>query len=551
MAEPYSTLLDPTRSLDNVLNLGYNPEALGVLSGAPVRWGNQPSGISGGARDSGEHNILSIQNTLETAADPGLWENLKGYFRVPWRRDRIIPTAEDNLNMARMLGIPGTSEYGGSIAEQSARQILPVMEGMINRPGGYLDQPKISPALQDTARPGYMQQGAHPWSTLLGALYGEEIGTTPHLGGVVWEKDDEGAWTGRPPERFLDYLGDTPEERVQEQRDMLALQREISGYVPPEPLGRIFRGDTGVGTDLQFTPEEAMTSNISNALMSAAQGIDVQPELQAIVDMSYVDPVLNDEEMFFEKYLDPTRQEAIDITSQVDSFTMPKTLPVTETEMALNVRNALQDSIYNRDVQPELQAIAELQKESLRNATREYRPGDDPSWRFQQYLDPTSQEVMDITTQEESFSAIQEADQQRMEREAKQEAARQEQVRADNQRRANEAKKEQDRARENRQAQKKQAAKARDIAAKSKAADDRKAAARAQARADDAAKKERQATIQRQEDQRRREATERAAAEKKKVDALLKKQMADMMKSMEEARRRRYTGGTGGALMWT
>ena len=468
MAEPYSTVLDPTRSLDNVLNLGYNPEALGVLSGAPVRWGNQPSGISGGARDSGEHNILSIQNTLETAADPGLWENLKGYFRVPWIRDRIIPTAEYNLNMARMLGIPGTSEYGGSIAEQSARQILPVMEGMINRPGGYLDQPKISPALQDTARPGYMQQGAHPWSTLLGALYGEEIGTTPHLGGVVWEKDDEGAWTGRPPERFLDYLGDTPEERVQEQRDMLALQREISGYVPPEPLGRIFRGDTGVGTDLQFTPEEAMTSNISNALMSAAQGIDVQPELQAIVDMSYVDPVLNDEEMFFEKYLDPTRQEAIDITSQV-----------------------------------------------------------------------------------ESFSAIQEADQQRMEREAKQEAARQEQVRADNQRRANEAKKEQDRARENRQAQEKQAAKARDIAAKSKAADDRKAAARAQARADDAAKKERQATIQRQEDQRRREATERAAAEKKKVDALLKKQMADMMKSMEETRRRRYTGGTGGALMWT
>ena len=150
MAEPYSTVLDPTRSLDNVLRLGYNPEALGVLSGAPIRWGNQPSGISGGARDSGEHNILSIQNTLETAADPGPWETLKGYLRVPGTGDRIIPTAEDNLNMARMLGIPGTSDYGGGIAQQSARQILPVMEEMINRRRGYLNQPKTSPALQDT-----------------------------------------------------------------------------------------------------------------------------------------------------------------------------------------------------------------------------------------------------------------------------------------------------------------------------------------------------------------------------------------------------------------
>ena len=83
MAEPYSTVFDPTRSLDNVLKLGYNPEALGVLSGAPIRWGNQPSGVSGGARDSGEYNILSIQNTLETAADPGIWDSLKDYFRVP------------------------------------------------------------------------------------------------------------------------------------------------------------------------------------------------------------------------------------------------------------------------------------------------------------------------------------------------------------------------------------------------------------------------------------------------------------------------------------
>ena len=139
MAEPYSTVFDPTRDLDNVLRLGYDTEALGVLSGAPIRWGKQPSGISGGARDSGERNILKIQNILETAADPGPWDTLKGYLRVPGTGDRIIPTAEDRLNMARMnLAMPGTPGYGQSgIEQQSARQILPVMEEMINQPGGY------------------------------------------------------------------------------------------------------------------------------------------------------------------------------------------------------------------------------------------------------------------------------------------------------------------------------------------------------------------------------------------------------------------------------
>ena len=152
----------------------------------------------------------------------------------------------------------------------------------------------------------------------MGALYGEEIGTTPHLGGVVWKKDSEGIWRGTAPERFQDYPGDTAEERVQEQRDALALQRVMTGYVPDEPLAQVFRGDTGVGTDIPSTPEEAMTSNVSNALIDAAYGRDVQPELQAITKLVELDPSFN-----FEKYLDPTSQETMDITSQVDSFSEP------------------------------------------------------------------------------------------------------------------------------------------------------------------------------------------------------------------------------------
>ena len=389
-----------------------------------------PSGKYVQGYDVGAGPFAQVEQELLDRQDK---RQRQGYLNVPSeyytgaeiKRYGDLGTLEETINAPRIDIYPDDrTVFSGGV-----KQVIEPSRGITETPIAETIQPNVE----------YMEQGAHPWSALLGALYGEEIGTTPHLGGVVWERGDEGAWTGRPPERFLDYPGDTPEERVQEQRDMLALQREMTGYVPPERLGQIFRGDTGVGTDLQFTPEEAMTSNISNALMSAAQGGDVQPELQAIVDMSYADPVLNDEEMFFEKYLDPTRQEAIDITSQV-----------------------------------------------------------------------------------ESFSALQEADQQRMEREAAQEradnkrradeeAARQEQVREDNQRRAEEAREAQDRARENKERQEAQAARVRAIAERSKAADDRKAAARAQRAADRAAQRERQATIQRQEDNRRRQATERAA----------------------------------------
>ena len=338
---------------------------------------------------------------------------------------------------------------------------------------GYLGQFPSSPALQDTTQAGYMQQGAHPWSALLGALYGEEIGTTPHLGGVVWERGDEGAWTGRPPERFLDYPGDTPEERVQEQRDMLALQREMTGYVPPTPLSQIFRGDTGVGTDLQFTPEEAMTSNISNALIDYAYDRDVQPELQAITQLAEVDPTFN----------------------------------------------------------------------------------------FEKYLDPASQEVMDITTQEESFSAIQEADQQRMERESRAAEASARQDRERQEKAAADARKAEESARRSQQEHEARANRIRKEASardRQIQEDDRKAIARANADAERARNKERE------EAAKRRQAVEAARlnklaeaarkqqeAEQKRMDDLLAKQMEDMMRSMEEARRRRYTGGTGGALMWT
>jgi len=253
--------------------------------------------------------------------------------------------------------------------------------------------------------------------------------THPYIGGAIGtspvRKIDTGEGTAYTfPEPYLDYPGDTSEERLQEHITSIAIQNAITGG--GQPLTNIFQGDTGVGTDLQFTPEEAMTSNISNALI---------------------------------------------------------------------------DYVYDRDVQPELQAIAELTEV-------------DPTFNFEKYLDPTSQEVMDITSQVESFSALQEADQQRMERENR---AAEAQVRADNQRRADEAREAQDRARENRERQEAQAERARAIAEKSKAADDRKSAARAQARADAAAKRERQATIQRQEDNRRRQATKRAAAAQRRA----------------------------------
>ena len=217
--------------------------------------------------------------------------------------------------------------------------------------------------------------------------------------------------------------------------------KELIPDITPERFDD-FVTEAVLGIDI---PEPPMESQVKQALTDYGRGEDAG-ELQAIAEMTYVDPVLNDEEMFFEKYLDPTRQEAIDITSQV-----------------------------------------------------------------------------------ESFSAIQEADQQRMEREAVQEradnkrradaaAARQEQVRADNQRRAEESREAQDRARENRERQEAQAERARAEAERTQAADDRKSAARAQARADAAAQRERQATIQRQEDNRRRQATERAAANQRRAE---------------------------------
>jgi len=73
-----------------------------------------------------------------------------------------------------------------------------------------------------------------------------------------------------------------------------------------ENLGRLHREAQQAGP---------MESQVSQALSDYAFGRDVQPELQAIAELSEVDPTFN-----FEKYLDPTSQEIMDITSQVDSF---------------------------------------------------------------------------------------------------------------------------------------------------------------------------------------------------------------------------------------
>jgi len=73
-----------------------------------------------------------------------------------------------------------------------------------------------------------------------------------------------------------------------------------------ENLGRLHREAQQAGP---------MESQVSQALSDYAFGRDVQPELQAITQLAEVDPTFN-----FEKYLDPTSQEIMDITSQVDSF---------------------------------------------------------------------------------------------------------------------------------------------------------------------------------------------------------------------------------------
>ena len=613
MAEPYSTLLDPTRSLDNVLNLGYNPEALGVLSGAPIRWGNQPSGISGGARDSGEHNILSIQNTLETAADPGLWDSLKDYFRIPWTGDRIIPTAEDNLNMARMLGIPGTPDYGGGIAEQSAKQILPVMEGMTNQEpepeggmwnsirdffiqpaGAQSDVPDEDlfwvPPLKGKPvyPPGFRQETidilednpgldsdmvrhyvrgkeiGEKWGPTLGSIGGyakeavdwmwpgsragfslddllaSEAGikgksvqealdagvfkhTEPGITGYgqgLWDDVSRKAETLgidlSPAERLKGFV-DSPFRMQHEARGPSGPSRQRGGYIGVTPLPRgigwrspasslISHADSGVGV------EEIPTT------------VDVMPVISPRADFRSNMPVYDSPAVSFSRatpqvfYTDsgpmPT-QEQIDIS--VENLGRLHREAQQAGPMESQVSQALSDYAFGRDVQPELQAIAELTDV-------------DPTFNFEKYLDPASQEIMDITSQVDSFanipeapwtppapvipdivvpppardepepqvedfSAIQEADRSRQERERKAEV-------------------------------KKAASAARKKEAK-READTKKKAAEQRAKLDSASKKALEAHMKWMETQSKRVAKE------------------------EKKRAKRYAGGTGGALMWT
>ena len=130
MANEYSTLIDPVRSPDNIVHQGYTSEALERALRGEVEFG--PPNM----RDYGEHNVFHIQNLLETAANPGPWDTLKANLTVPGTETRIFPTAEDQLNMARMsLAMPGTPEYGkATIEQQSAKQLLPVLRGMANQP---------------------------------------------------------------------------------------------------------------------------------------------------------------------------------------------------------------------------------------------------------------------------------------------------------------------------------------------------------------------------------------------------------------------------------
>jgi NACalpha-BTF3-like transcription factor len=129
MANEYSTLIDPVRSPDNIIHQGYTSEALERALRGEVEFG--PPNM----RDYGESNVWDILNLLETAANPGPWDTLKANLTVPGTETRIFPTAENQLNMARMsLAMPGTPEYGkATIEQQSAKQLLPVLEGMSNR----------------------------------------------------------------------------------------------------------------------------------------------------------------------------------------------------------------------------------------------------------------------------------------------------------------------------------------------------------------------------------------------------------------------------------
>ena len=104
-----------------------------------------------------------------------------------------------------------------------------------------------------------------------------------------------------------------------------------------------------------------MESQVKQALTDYGRGEDAG-ELQAIAEMTYVDPVSNDEEMFFEKYLDPARQAAIDITSQVESFAdMPEPEGPTAADRKADRAAAKQAAADKRDSD---RAIAKAAKAS-------------------------------------------------------------------------------------------------------------------------------------------------------------------------------------------
>ena len=277
-------------------------------------------------RDQGEFTIGQIQNLLNTAerelspgGDTTIGGRLRGY--LPFLR-----SAQEQLKMAQpILTIPREGEQAETFGYQSAAQnLIPTIEG-IQRQQQYI-APQIDtfesmpePSIAETIQPDveYSQQSLLPWNLLLGGI-GMMTATDPGLGGAIGTRPftkvrGDAGDTWEFPIPYLDYPGDTADERLQEHITSRGIQRAITGG--GQPLTNIFQGDTGVGTDLQSTPEEAMTSNIRNALTDYAYGRDVQPELQAITELTEADPTFN-----FEKYLDPTSQEVMDITSQVESF---------------------------------------------------------------------------------------------------------------------------------------------------------------------------------------------------------------------------------------
>ena len=586
MAEPYSTVFDPTRSLDNVLKLGYNPKALGVLSGAPIRWGNQPSGVSGGARDSGEYNILSIQNTLETAADPGIWDSLKDYFRVPLTGDRIIPTAEDNLNMARMLGIPGTSDYGGGIAEQSARQVLPVLEGMTNQEpepeggmwnsirdffiqpaGAQSDVPDENlfwvPPLKGKPvyPPGFRQETIDILEDNPGLdsdmvrhyVIGKEIGEKwgPTLGSIgAYAKEAlDWMWPGSRAGFSLDDLL-AGEAGIKGKSVQEALDAGVFKHTEPRITGYgqglwddVSRKAETLGIDL--SPAERLKGFFDSPfrMQHEARGPSGPSRRTNIQRGGYIGSTPTEYSAPLEgMFRTPITFSEISHTDPgVGGDEIPEivyNMPVISGEQLLRDQGITSEMpILNPFEAPDDLMIEDLIYNPPFAAAKELIPDITPE-RFDDFVTEAILGI-DKPSEVEDFSAIQErADQERAERERAQ-------VRADNQRRAEESREAQDRARENREKQEAQAEKARVIAERSKAADDRKSAARAQARADAAAKKERQATIQRQEDNRRRQATERAAAAQRQAEQQRERQAAARARNIAaENRLRSAMGGT-------